>query len=140
DGTRVLDGSLGGTGAGDGDDYLVGADGDDVLAGGEGSDLLVGDVGDDAAYGEGRDTAAQGGTAPPLAARAVACNAPTRVVRGLIDLDGDLSAGEGGDGLTPDTGRLAGLDVVDGALQAPGSSDAFEGLLNGEVVVIDGHI
>lgn len=139
-GSRVLDGSLDGTGVGTGDDYLDGAAGDDTLAGGQGSDLLVGDVGDDAAYGEGRDSAAQGGTPPPVAERLVACNATTHVVRGLIDLDGDLSAGPGGSGLTPDSGRLAGLDVVNGALSAPGSSDAFGGLLNGEVVVIDGHI
>ena len=58
-GTRALDGSLGGTGTGDGDDYLDGSDGDDVLAGGDGSDLLTGDVGDDATYGEGRDTAGE---------------------------------------------------------------------------------
>lgn len=139
-GTRVLDGSLGGTGTEDGDDYLDGDVGDDVLAGGDGSDLLLGEDGDDATYGEGRDTAAQGGSAPPVSQRLVACNTTTRVVRGLVDLDGDLSAGPGGGGLAADTGRLAGLDVVDGALRAPGSSDPFEGLLDGEVVVLGGQV
>ncbi|MDO9455448.1 calcium-binding protein [Nocardioides sp.] len=139
-GTRVLDGSLGGTGTGSGQDFLDGGEGDDVLAGGDGSDQLVGGVGDDAAFGEGRDTADTGGAAPPVAERLVACNATTRVVRGLVDLDGDLFGGGGGSGLTADTGRMAGLDVVDGTIGTPGSSASFDGLLGGDVVVIGGRV
>ena len=61
-------------------------------------------------------------------------------MRGLVDLDGDLLAGSGGDGLTADTGRMVGLDVVDGVIRAPGSSAAYQGMLGTEVVVIGGRV
>ncbi|MFC5010397.1 beta strand repeat-containing protein [Nocardioides plantarum] len=140
-GARVLDGTLGTDSSGNGKDYLDGGEGDDVVAGGLGSDLLVGDVGDDAVYGEGRDTAAvTGADAPPLSERLLACNPVTRVVRGLLDLDGDLYGGGGSAGLTPDTGVLAGLPVVDGRLVQPGGTTDFQGILDGEVVVVGGRI
>ena len=62
------------------------------------------------------------------------------MVGGLVDLDGDLFAGAGGDGLTADTGQLAGLAVVDGVIGRPGTTAAFEGLLGGEVVVVGGRV
>ncbi|RYC14574.1 hypothetical protein [Nocardioides zhouii] len=141
-GERFLDGSLGDSDQHDGDgrDFLDGGDGGDIVAGGDGSDLLVGGLGDDATYGEGQDTTADGGAAPALDQRLLACNQTTRVVRGLIDLDGDLYAGEAEDGLTADTGQLAGLDVTDGVLQAPGSSEVYEGLLGSDVVVLGGQV
>ena len=113
-GVRVLDGSLGATSTGSGRDYVDGGVGDDLLAGGGGADLLLGSTGDDTVFGEGRDTVAADGPAPPVSQRLLSCNSVTRVVKGLVDLDGDLLAGPGGDGIAPDTGRLAGLDVVDG--------------------------
>ena len=139
---RILDGSLG---EGDysedaGTDFLDGGEGDDIVAGGDASDLLVGGLGDDATYGEGRDTIPDGGAAPALDQRLLACNQTTRVVRGLIDLDGDLYAGVVRDGLTADTGQLAGLDVTAGVLQAPGSSEVYEGLLGSDVVVLEGQV
>ena len=140
-GALVADGSLGAGSAGVGDDYLDGGTGDDVLAGGDGSDLLLGDLGNDSAFGEGRDTAERGGAAPPLSERLVACNTTTRVVGGLVDLNGDLIAGPATSGIVADTGRLAGLAVVDGAITAPGSGGArFQGLLGGQTVVIDGSV
>ena len=62
------------------------------------------------------------------------------MVGGLVDLDGDLLAGPGGDGIAADTGRLAGLDVVDGRIMAPPGSVAFQGMLGASVTVIDGRV
>ncbi|HYH34661.1 MAG TPA: calcium-binding protein [Nocardioides sp.] len=140
DGVRVLDGSLGGAARGEGDDYLDGSEGDDVASGGEGSDLLLGGVGDDDAFGEGRDTGESGGARPALSDRLLACNPTTRVVGGKVDLDGDLLAGSGGDGLTADTGRLAGLPVSGGVIGALGTGGPFEGLLGTDVVVVGGLV
>ena len=139
-GVRVLDGSLGSTGVGAGDDFLNGLAGNDIIAGGDGADLIVGGDGNDETYGEGRDTRELGGPAPDLAERLVACNPTTRVVRGLVDLDGDLLGGAGGNGITPDTGRMSGLGVVEGLIRAPGTTSNFQGLLNGEIVVLDGKV
>ncbi len=139
-GVRVLDGSLGQGATGSGDDYLDGGEGDDVLAGGAGSDLLLGSDGDDATYGEGRDTAERGNTPPPEGERLIDCNPTTRVVAGLVDLNSDLLGSAGSADVTADTGRLAGLSVTGGVVGASGSSATFEGLLDGEFVVIDGRV
>ncbi|SDD29799.1 calcium-binding protein [Nocardioides lianchengensis] len=139
---RWLDGSLRGTGRGQGDDYLAGGPGTDVLAGGNGADLVVGGAGDDATYGEGRDTAAVGGAAPPVSERLLDCNPATRVVAGRIDLNGDLLAGpaDAVNGIAADTGQLAGMDVVDGVLRDPATGATLNGLLNGDIVVVGGRV
>ena len=141
-GARVLDGSLGAHASGDGDDYLDGGDGQDVVSGGAGSDQLLGGTGDDDAFGEGRDTVELGGARPPLSDRLLSCNPATRVVRGLVDLDGDLLAGDGGeddDGITSDDGRLAGLPVTEGAIGSL-TGGVYEGLLGSDVVVLGGLV
>lgn len=141
-GGRWLDGSLRGTGRGTGDDYLSGGDGTDVLAGGNGADLIVGGTGDDATYGEGRDTAAVGGTAPSVSERLLDCYASTRVVRGRVDLNGDLLAGPAdvANGIAADTGQLAGMDVVNGVIRDPATGVALDGLLGGDLVVVGGLV
>ena len=141
DGDRVLDGSLGGDAGGEGDDYLDGGEGDDVVSGGDGSDLLVGGAGNDDAFGEGRDTPDTGGARPPLSERLLACNPTTRVVRGMIDLDGDLLAGGGGDGhhrrhrpaRRPRRHRTASSSTLD-------TGGVYEGLLGSDVVVVGGQV
>ena len=141
DGKRVLEGSLGSGARGAGSDYLDGGDGNDVLSGGAGSDQVLGGAGDDTTSGEGTDTAATDGAAPDLADRLVDCTQTTRVVQGYVDLDGDLLAGTATvAGASPDNGRLAGLVVASGVVQAPGSSTPFTGLVAGDVVVVDGRV
>ncbi len=140
-GTRVLDGTLGSGSAGSGNDYLDGADGDDVLAGGEGSDLVRGGAGDDVTSGEGRDTKATGGEAPSLKDRLVSCNAMTRIVNGYVDLNGDLLAGGTSvQGIAPDNGRFAGLQVANGSIRVLGGTSPLTGLVGGDTVVIDGGV
>lgn len=137
----VRDGTLGETtNPGSGDDYIVGGDGDDVIAGGAGSDLLRGGAGNDQVHGEAADTVAEGGDAPALEDRLVACNASTRIVAGLVDLNNDLLAGPGGDGIVADDGRLAGLEVDGGEILDLASGEAFTGLMAGDLVVLDGKV
>ena len=131
----MLDGSLGGTADGAGSDYLDGADGADVLSGGGGSDLVLGGLGNDVSSGEGRDTVGGDGTTPDVADRLLGCNLTTRVVDGKVDLNGDLLAGAGGGGTTPDDGRLAGLGVDDGRVKTLGGTTNFDGFVGGVVIV-----
>ena len=135
DAARVLDGSLGGTADGAGADYLDGADGADVLSGGDGSDLVLGGLGNDVSSGEGRDTVGGDGTTPDVADRLLGCNLTTRIVDGKVDLNGDLLAGAGGDGITSDDGRIAGLGVDDGVVKTLGGTTNFDGLVGGVVIV-----
>ena len=136
---RVLDGSLGGSADGAGADYLDGADGADVLSGGGGSDLVLGGLGNDVSSGEGRDTVGGDGTTPEVADRLLGCNLTTRVVDGKVDLNGDLLAGAGGDGIASDDGRFAGLRVDDGVVKTLGGTTNVDGLV-GDVVIVGGLV
>ena len=139
-GTRVIDGSLGSGAAGTGADYLDGGDGADVLSGGRGADQVVGGAGDDVISGEGVETAATGTEASSVADRLLDCAPTTRVVGGLLDLNGDLLSGPTSlSGVVPDDGRAAGFAVADGSVLAPGGSTPYTGML-GDVVVIGGAV
>ena len=141
DGARVLDGSLGESTKGRGDDYLDGGNDDDILSGGGGSDQIIGGAGDDLASGEGAATESDGKDSSKVEDRMVDCNVATRVVHGFVDLNGDLLAGTATvDGADPDNGHLAGLQVHDGVVNALGTDSPFSGLLSGGFVVIDGQI
>lgn len=131
--------SLGAGADGEGRDYLDGGSGGDVMAGGAGSDLVVGGDDDDQIHGEGAGTPARGGDAPSLRDRLLACNTTTRVVAGLVDLDGDLLAGAGGDEITPDDGQLSGLRVDDGLVLGQGTTSGMDGLI-GDVVLVGGRV
>ena len=140
-GTRVLDGSLGSGALGAGADYLDGGDGADVLSGGRGADQVVGGPGDDVASGEGVDTAATGSESSAVADRLLDCATTTRVVGGLLDLNGDLLSGPTSmSGVVPDHGRAAGFAVADGAILTPGTGAPYTGLLGNDVVVIGGSV
>ena len=140
-GIRVLDGSLGSGALGAGADYLDGGDGADILSGGRGADQLVGGTGDDVVSGEGVDTAASGTEASSVADRLLDCATTTRVIGGLLDLNGDLLSGPTTlSDVVPDHGRAAGFAVADGSILTPGTTTAYTGLLGADIVVIDGAV
>ena len=137
---RVLDGSLEGTGDGDGADYVDGGEGDDVLSGGGGTDLVLGGLGNDVSSGEGRDTVGGDGTTPDVADRLLGCNLTTRVVDGRVDLNGDLLAGAA----TPTTasrrttaGSPASPSMTARSRRSPGGE--LNGLV-GDVVIVGGLV
>jgi Ca2+-binding RTX toxin-like protein len=126
---------------GPGVDYVDGGDGADVLSGGRGADQVVGGPGDDIASGEGADTTATGTETSSVADRLLDCATTTRVVGGLLDLNGDLLSGPTSlTDVVPDDGRAAGFAVADGAILAPASGTAYTGLIGGDVVVIGGAV
>ncbi len=109
-----------------GDDFLRGGAGGDWLRGGSGVDLLLGEAGADRLEGDGGGAV----SATETSARAIVCLATSTVVRGGIDLNGDLSVS------ALDEGRLEGLAVVGGSVLDV-TGDPYNGLL-GDVVFQNG--